>query len=57
MTRPRLQDSAVLVPVYRNGDGRLNILIVLRTNSGIHGGQKGGNTHHGGQDSKCSLAH
>ena len=39
MNQPRLQDSAVLVPVYRNGDGRLNILIVLRTNYGIHGGQ------------------
>ncbi len=39
MTRPRLQDSAVLVPVFRNGDGRLTLLIVLRTDYGVHGGQ------------------
>lgn len=35
----QLQDSAVLVPVYRGADGRLTLLIVRRTEYGIHGGQ------------------
>lgn len=37
--QPRLQDSAVLAPVYRGADGRLTLLIVRRTDYGIHGGQ------------------
>ena len=36
---PRLQDSAVLAPVFRGADGRLTLLIVRRTDYGIHGGQ------------------
>jgi 8-oxo-dGTP pyrophosphatase MutT (NUDIX family) len=36
--RPQLQDSAVLVPVFRRG-GRITLLIVRRTDFGIHGGQ------------------
>jgi 8-oxo-dGTP pyrophosphatase MutT (NUDIX family) len=41
MTNPprQLQDSAVLVPVFKNGDGRETVLIVRRTDHGIHGGQ------------------
>lgn len=35
----RLQDSAVLVPVFRGDDGRLTMLIVRRTDFGVHGGQ------------------
>jgi 8-oxo-dGTP pyrophosphatase MutT (NUDIX family) len=34
-----MQDAAVLVPVFRGGDGRLTMLIVRRTNFGVHGGQ------------------
>lgn len=37
--RPQLQDSAVLVPVFRDRDGRLRLLLVRRTDHGIHGGQ------------------
>jgi 8-oxo-dGTP pyrophosphatase MutT (NUDIX family) len=50
MIGPRqLQDSAVLVPLFRRGD-RLTILIVRRTDFGIHGGQlafPGGKPHDG----------
>ena len=35
---PQMQDSAVLVPVFRRG-GRVTLLIVRRTDFGIHGGQ------------------
>lgn len=31
--------SAVLVPVYRDGDGTLRIVLVVRTEHGRHGGQ------------------
>jgi 8-oxo-dGTP pyrophosphatase MutT (NUDIX family) len=34
-----LKDSAVLVPVFRNGDGQVSVLLVRRTDHGIHGGQ------------------
>jgi 8-oxo-dGTP pyrophosphatase MutT (NUDIX family) len=45
--RDQLQDSAVLVPVFRRDD-RLMMLIVLRTDFGVHGGQlafPGGKPH------------
>src|SRR2546423_1712079 len=31
--------AAVLVPVFRDGDGRLRILLIVRTDHGLHGGQ------------------
>ena len=34
---PRL--AAVLVPVFRDADGRLRIVLVVRTDHGLHGGQ------------------
>jgi 8-oxo-dGTP pyrophosphatase MutT (NUDIX family) len=36
-----LEDAAVLVPVFRDGAGVLRILLLLRTDRGIHGGQLG----------------
>jgi 8-oxo-dGTP pyrophosphatase MutT (NUDIX family) len=36
---PHLQDAAVLVPVYRDGDGALRIVLVRRSEGGVHGGQ------------------
>jgi 8-oxo-dGTP pyrophosphatase MutT (NUDIX family) len=38
-TQRTRQDSAVLVPVYRTEDGDLRIVLVRRTNEGVHGGQ------------------
>ena len=35
--RPR--EAAVLVPVYRDPDGRLRLVLVRRTEGGAHGGQ------------------
>jgi 8-oxo-dGTP pyrophosphatase MutT (NUDIX family) len=35
----QLQDSAVIAPVFRGGDGRLTLLLVRRTDFGVHGGQ------------------
>jgi 8-oxo-dGTP pyrophosphatase MutT (NUDIX family) len=35
----QLQDAAVLVPVFRNGNGQVSVLLVRRTDYGIHGGQ------------------
>ncbi|UCG50885.1 MAG: NUDIX domain-containing protein [Candidatus Latescibacterota bacterium] len=34
-----IQEAAVLVPVYRAEDGSLRILLVRRTEGGVHGGQ------------------
>jgi 8-oxo-dGTP pyrophosphatase MutT (NUDIX family) len=34
---PRL--AAVLVPVFRDHDGRLRIVLIVRTDRGLHGGQ------------------
>ena len=34
-----MQDAAILVPVYRSGDGELRIVMVLRSAGGVHGGQ------------------
>ena len=31
--------AAVLVPVFRDGDGRLRIVLIVRTDHGLHGGQ------------------
>ncbi|MBP2681467.1 MAG: hypothetical protein H6Q78_1330 [Candidatus Krumholzibacteriota bacterium] len=42
MTQPArnaAQDAAVLVPVFRGDDGDLKIVLVRRTEGGIHGGQ------------------
>ena len=32
-------DAAVLIPVYRSGDGELHIVMILRNPGGVHGGQ------------------
>lgn len=34
-----LVDAAVLVPLYRDDDGDLHIVLVRRTDGGVHGGQ------------------
>lgn len=34
-----MQDAAVLVPVYRSGSGELHVVMVLRSDGGVHGGQ------------------
>lgn len=34
-----LQEAAVLVPVFRGGDGELRVVLVRRTGGGVHGGQ------------------
>ena len=34
-----MQDAAVVVPVYRSGDGALRVVMVLRSDGGVHGGQ------------------
>ncbi len=34
-----LGDAAVLVPVYRDGAGELRVVLVRRTEGGLHGGQ------------------
>ena len=36
---PRLRHAAVLVPVYRDREGALRVVIIHRTEGGIHGGQ------------------
>ena len=36
---PELQDAAVLVPVFRGAEGDLRLVIVRRTDHGVHGGQ------------------
>jgi 8-oxo-dGTP pyrophosphatase MutT (NUDIX family) len=40
-TIPALEDAAVLAPVFRDAGGVLRILLLLRTDRGIHGGQLG----------------
>jgi len=35
----RRTEAAVLAPVYRDGDGRLRLVFILRTPRGVHGGQ------------------
>jgi len=34
-----VQDAAVLVPVYRGDDGHMRLVLVRRTEGGVHGGQ------------------
>jgi 8-oxo-dGTP pyrophosphatase MutT (NUDIX family) len=34
-----LQEAAVLVPAFRGGDGDLRVVLVRRTDGGVHGGQ------------------
>lgn len=34
-----MQEAAVLVPIYRSADGQLKLVLVRRTDRGIHGGQ------------------
>ena len=34
-----MQNAAVLVPVYRSADGDLRVVMVLRSDGGVHGGQ------------------
>ena len=36
---PLLRESAVLVPVYRDAAGDANLVLIRRTNYGVHGGQ------------------
>lgn len=38
-TLPPLVDAAVLVPVYRDADGDVRVVLVRRTDHGAHGGQ------------------
>lgn len=35
----QLVDAAVLVPLYRDGAGELRVVLVRRTDGGVHGGQ------------------
>lgn len=48
-----MQDAAVLVPVYRSGDGEVRIVMVLRTSGGVHGGQV---AFPGGKRDDCDLS-
>lgn len=41
MTVAGLEDAAVLAPVFRDPEGVLRILLLLRTDRGVHGGQLG----------------
>jgi 8-oxo-dGTP pyrophosphatase MutT (NUDIX family) len=36
---PRLRDAAVLVPVFRDASGTPSVVVIRRTEGGIHGGQ------------------
>jgi 8-oxo-dGTP pyrophosphatase MutT (NUDIX family) len=36
-----LDDAAVLAPVFRDAEGTLRILLLVRTDRGVHGGQLG----------------
>jgi 8-oxo-dGTP pyrophosphatase MutT (NUDIX family) len=35
------RESAVLVPVFRDGEGELRLILVVRGEHGVHGGQLG----------------
>jgi 8-oxo-dGTP pyrophosphatase MutT (NUDIX family) len=37
--QPHPRIAAVLVPVFRDGEGRLRIVLIVRTDRGLHGGQ------------------
>ena len=47
-----MQDAAVLIPVYRSIDGELRIVMVLRSDGGVHGGQI---AFPGGKRGDCDL--
>ena len=53
---PRL--AAVLVPVFRDADGRLRIVLIVRTDHGLHGGQLAvpGGKHDAGDESLLATA-
>lgn len=54
----QLQDAAVLVPVFRDGDGAVTLLLVRRTRHGVHGGQlafPGGKHEAGDGDMKATA--
>ncbi|GAB3834879.1 NUDIX hydrolase [Hymenobacter jeollabukensis] len=36
---PQLREAAVLVPVYRDDAGELRLVLLVRSNFGVHGGQ------------------
>lgn len=36
---PQLREAAVLVPVYRDDAGALRLVLLVRSNFGVHGGQ------------------
>jgi len=48
-----MQDAAILVPVYRSGDGELHIVMVLRSDGGVHGGQV---AFPGGKRDDCDVS-
>jgi 8-oxo-dGTP pyrophosphatase MutT (NUDIX family) len=48
-----MQDAAVLIPVYRSGDGDVRIVMVLRSHGGVHGGQV---AFPGGKRDDCDLS-
>ena len=33
------QDAAILIPLYRNADGELHLVLIRRNEGGVHGGQ------------------
>src|SRR5262249_56450281 len=53
---PRL--AAVLVPVFRDVGGRLRIVLIVRTDHGLHGGQLAvpGGKHDAGDESLLATA-
>jgi len=50
--------AAVLVPVFRDADGRLRIVLIVRTDYGLHGGQLAvpGGRHEPGDESLLATA-
>jgi 8-oxo-dGTP pyrophosphatase MutT (NUDIX family) len=56
--KPLLIDAAVLAPVFRDGHGDLRIVLVRRTEGGVHGGQLGlpGGRHAPGDASPLDTA-
>lgn len=34
-----MRDAAILVPVYRGADGELHVVLIRRSEAGVHGGQ------------------
>jgi 8-oxo-dGTP pyrophosphatase MutT (NUDIX family) len=50
--------AAVLVPVFRDADGRLRIVLIVRTDHGLHGGQLAvpGGRHDPGDETMLATA-